>query len=1691
MPAQYANFFGSYAYAQLQEIVEENLKFTLLDSWSISNPRQEIDIEHVKCKFIAQIKKYWAEVIPKLEYAKEEDCRDELISMIVKVLNIHGDHIVLSGLIMDLLFDIARENIVPLGVVVRGIVLNMSIEFENLWLLTCEHLKRHVHECDHKECTYVLRVIVSNCQKAQKDITPTKLKCVHVGKELLTQLLDSERYLLPHYMALAEIKRLFPENAKGCFWSLDSLILPFVERFRNLASVLSVANSSRLFGIVDARLPPPYRLDNLGCLILHPSHQIIPHEPNIYTPQYEILQNVLSQMSGVRGVRDLLTQSQAISKKHTALQHMMVEKTIYLLKCFGSDVDEELAKRKECSKNGENSTGKGKEEKSKSEEAEPDAAEMMNIDLQMEDVFGEHGLKGKSPSEHGDKNPVLEESADDALDGYFYLVADQFFSLVCVEAIDFGKALIEFGKLYTRARGPTKKRILSGNRLLWLMAQCAPLDSVKLAFKGSYKDFRGSLFDVLFLLYEDSISNVDINSDDHAGFIRSMALACLLSRLSSSFRLEIQNLSRRFPRSSHPNLSRATNLLDELTGRWYQDYKEDVLTREYIVIEEFKKLVIIALVSSQSVISTLFRFLESKSPEGTAIPIKMYKGRFLEGRLRPFSMQYIDFLPLYCRFRFTHRFNEEIENYVQTRLTNNPSVLINLSLAEKTFAPGLVETYVRFVYSLRCSIDACDISFGKETPVITILRSVFQKQTNTQIGGTATESGAFCEEETNQSTLLIANALVEMISFRLIGHIKYLNSFPEFLNVLITSLPKIRNRQLYASVYNCAVNLMLGLTDTSVLYSTTSGTASALQKGVGESVDGTSILSGLNVPDIFDSIDKDSGTFRESELLNRTLILSVAKVVKISNFRSSKSNFKDSEVYKFFNDMYSAHPCTWHEKTMKYFPLALVEFYKQAPPPEEKIRVTQEMVMNELGSGADNVNNMLIVQKDGEETSSVTDLLEYYSVPEKQPLFLCIVWTILFQTKKSSAKFCLSFRCLKQVLLQFSPHSLSSSYIHTFTDYVLLQLGSEPSAKQMTQSGNILSDLIWKYQVFPCHEVILSLCRGDVKDMYISTAFRLIGQLLVESNELSMRINTYLNILNEQSERGKEAPSTKGFPHLWELDDYFEKLNLYLKEYPEWFNFENCSGISGVNTESEENDRRLPIYYGPVILKVLNCLDFLMCRCLEFEEKSLLKSILAKYRNIYFYHSQPVKFVHETLVYYEESPALTADVRKLFAKLVDFPNSGLSAKFVEYLNNEDGSDASWIKRSYFEDVIDNVSYLIHDVRGYEVPARYERSHNHLRFDEFPNTKERGIYMACIEMMALPVSKEEVCNNILNLVLQPSPFKSHKDMLLGKKFVKNELKVLSHLSKSDARNMSNATRNINRSTLVNTNGLIIKHLPESYKLMLYGVVCQTILESTLLTGVPTQFAKKTKYDSGCDESCEHFRNDAASGVNRLAEKIVPVEGFKASKFVKPNVKRRFECYPYCASFIEMDFDRANRLSCNNSPNTVCALLHAFWRHSAKAELTDSLSLVRSLLRVSVHVKRKGGFKLRDAEYINKLANHPGLTSEVQVLYVCRLIGPFIEKLDNDANTLGDLVTHVCLLLQEVCDYLTLVSSDKGFSPNNRTLEQIVDFLYHIKYRFKMHDKVYEDIDGIINNMCEPLKSHLRFIPRQSKPSSSST
>ncbi|XP_071393601.1 mediator of RNA polymerase II transcription subunit 23 isoform X4 [Centroberyx affinis] len=156
------------------------------------------------------------------------------------------------------------------------------------------------------------------------------------------------------------------------------------------------------------------------------------------------------------------------------------------------------------------------------------------------------------------------------------------------------------------------------------------------------------------------------------------------------------------------------------------------------------------------------------------------------------------------------------------------------------------------------------------------------------------------------------------------------------------------------------------------------------------------------------------------------------------------------------------------------------------------------------------------------------------------------------------------------------------------------------------------------------------------------------------------------------------------------------------------------------------------------------------------------------------------------------------------------------------------------------------------------------------------------------------------------------------------------------------------------------------------------------------------------------------------------------------------------------FALLDFTACHQSYSEMNCSYVLALAHAVWHHSSIGQL----SLIPKFLSETLK---------------------PIVQTEFQLLYVYHLVGPFLQRFQQERTR--------CMLEIGVAFYEMLQAVDQHCQ-HLHYMDPICDFLYHIKYMYT-GDSVKEQVEKIIMTLRPAMKLRLRFITHSSKIETSSS
>ncbi|KAL1920232.1 uncharacterized protein VTP21DRAFT_1378 [Calcarisporiella thermophila] len=519
------------------------------------------------------------------------------------------------------------------------------------------------------------------------------------------------------------------------------------------------------------------------------------------------------------------------------------------------------------------------------------------------------------------------------------------------------------------------------------------------------------------------------------------------------------------------------------------------------------------------------------------------------------------------------------------------------------------------------------------------------------------------------------------------------------LHYIKYSLSYLDNRHMYQVVESFAINIMKMQIDIKILRS-------------------------LNDP----GRDKPVW-FNESELLTRVMVICIAKLLKIRG----QSDLSTELVHGALQSLHS-HKIEWSAETMNWFPETVRSYFEG---PGALLPARQQIVENQIRQmiQRSKMHNILMMPNPNAPADAEKNLRDYYTKEENQRFFLCTFWTIIF-LKKQIEPFMVEHA--RKVMLTFPPACMST-YVMELMDFILDKDygGIDPTVPQ-----KLLDDLIWKYQLLSFEHVIFSLTHAKRKG---DIALKFLEYLLFTSPSFMGRVAKWMSL---------------GFnSRYWTEVDFHEKLMEYLKEYPEYFEYE-AFAMNGYDHTTRKLDpppsAAMPVYYNNIVLRSTAIFDIVIARLIENERKDLLLQLLEKYGCIYQYHATPLAFVQDLLNYYYDSSMLQDhQVMKRILFLLDFSQYEIIPDLVQFVEGAEFSDFSpglGFDLSYFEKVIVKLAdSLNHSKCAPKSSPNLPERH----FREIANPAVQALSIACIEIMAAPVSSIEIVGYLLDITLARS------------------------------------------------------------------------------------------------------------------------------------------------------------------------------------------------------------------------------------------------------------------------------------------------------------------------------------------------
>lgn len=789
-------------------------------------------------------------------------------------------------------------------------------------------------------------------------------------------------------------------------------------------------------------------------------------------------------------------------------------------------------------------------------------------------------------------------------------------------------------------------------------------------------------------------------------------------------------------------------------------------------------------------------------------------------------------------------------------------------------------------------------------------------------------------------TLRWLQTILQLMNYRFIRFLKYSPLSSGLLHYIRYSISYLENRQCYQALEAFAINVIHMQMDVKLLRS------------------------------LDDPHREKPIWFAESEMLARLTVCTISRLIKTRG----QADIKTDQIYRVLASLYE-YKLEWTEDTLKHFPPAVRSFYESPDSPNQSVpsrtAVTPQRIQQLISTNKAFHAYVLQGSPEAERLA-----IQYFSIPENQSSLLCAMWVIAITRNTTE---CFNMPAVRKLLLLIPPSRMATNTID-LVDFIL-NVEYPPNSAEFLYT--LLNTFIWKNQWINFNHVLFALAKGGGSADRTTKAVTYIRYLLLGSTEFRKRVDKWKSL--EFSHRH------------WTEENFQEKLMQYLREYPEYHEFEGFAMRQFEPTmELPQQQTKLPIYFTNVVTDFLSSMENLIMRLIEFSQTDLLASILDTYGHLFYQHQCALSFVTNTLLYYHASDTLKDPrIRKRILRLIDFDQFDIVPEAKKYAT-EESDDGSAFDADYFETVIYK---LVGNLNPQKCAPRSNPNLPERHFREIGSPVVEGIYVALLEIMLTPVPPANIIKMFLDLSL---------------------LRESHHVGVS--------------ALTMHAIGLIIPLLPQEEFVRPIFQELNDMIETNI-------------YLQEISEPCRLIRCGIPRSVNGRYAMTQSLPDLTTTAVLKDFMSARLRkamIFPYI--FNDYKFNLHNYST--NAPNSFLTLFHSIVHYS-------SLDIFSIFLC-----------------YFQKLRSSGKVKTDVQLLYMCFLIGPALHRIEKlDSSDAGFLIE----LMHMVKQVTTTMDMKDGWT--TQALEQVYDFLYHIRTRFVKSNELATQLREIIRSMNPPISQRL--------------
>ncbi|CAF0729586.1 unnamed protein product [Brachionus calyciflorus] len=358
----------------------------------------------------------------------------------------------------------------------------------------------------------------------------------------------------------------------------------------------------------------------------------------------------------------------------------------------------------------------------------------------------------------------------------------------------------------------------------------------------------------------------------------------------------------------------------------------------------------------------------------------------------------------------------------------------------------------------------------------------------------------------------------------------------------------------------------------------------------------------------------------ESEEINKAIVMVIARAIHLtsSDLFPFENKEKDDALRSLLRDIMQKTPIYFHDYTLEYFPKVIQDFFRK-----EQQQLRPELFYTD----SSNRQYKLALKKKVDE--DLTRFLDSQHSSQVLPLFLqtnqimaqtilCVFFNILLNHSYNQN---LYNKYLLDLCLCFNSNGLDNKKmtqsLRTFCDYLIIECTNK-TIEVINNYCSIVVQMITNFNLFTYDRFLFIMTFRSFDENDSQLCFKILDFVFIHNTDFINKFNHFFNRWN---------PNCNVENDEWDPNLYAQ----YIQTHPEKFYYEGLREKCNIPI----NETIINTYYGNLIMRCVPVLDFLNNKYIEMTSRSdEAENLLDKLNHLYKFHNNPLSYVYNTCMYY-------------------------------------------------------------------------------------------------------------------------------------------------------------------------------------------------------------------------------------------------------------------------------------------------------------------------------------------------------------------------------------------------------------------------------------------------------------------------